>query len=268
MSEKIKNYLGVAIIITILGLAVAALMYVNSYVKNSEPASFRSFAVSGEGKSVGVPDVAEFTFSVITEGGKDVASLQKQNTEKVNKILAFIKASGVEAKDIKTQNYSVEPRYQYFNCPGPIYSNVPSEPKPCPPPEISGYTINQTDSVKVRKFETVGDLLGGVVKNGANSVSQLSFKVDDPTSVQNEARAEAFQKAKDKAQALAKAGGFRLGRLLSIEEGANPQPIYYDKYATGAGGGYASAPAAVPPPNIEPGSQEVTIDITLHYEIE
>ena len=96
----------------------------------------------------------------------------------------------------------------------------------CPPPEIVGYSITQTVSVKVRNFEKIGDLLSGIVDNGANSVSGISFTVDNSTKLENEARKNAMTEAKEKAKAVAEAGGFRLGRLLSVEEGGQ-YPTYY-----------------------------------------
>ena len=82
MSESIKNYLGIAVAAILLVFAYAAISYVNSYSQSIEPSAFRSFTVSGEGKITAIPDVAQFNFSVITEGGKDIAKLQKENTEK------------------------------------------------------------------------------------------------------------------------------------------------------------------------------------------
>lgn len=269
MNSQVKNWVGYALIFALILISIASLWYVRAYSRATEPSSFRSFAVSADGKAVVIPDVATFTFEVITEGGKNLGDSQTENTKKTNDAIAYIKSKGVEAKDIRTQNYNVEPRYQYVNCAAPvmpIYVPEPSTPRACPPPEIIGYTVRQIVSVKVRDFAAVGDILTGVVTNGANSVSQLSFTVDDPTAVENEARAEALEKAKTKAQAMAEAGGFRLGRLLNISEGgAFP---YYDKrmYAAegyGMGGDVMSAPA----PSIEPGSQEFQITMTISYEI-
>src|SRR3989344_4025160 len=206
MNNKIKDYLGVAIIAVLFIFASAATSYVNTFSKSIQPSSFRSFPVSAEGKIVVIPDVAQFSFGVKTEGGKNIADLQKENTEKMNQAIEFIKSNGVEAKDIKTANYSLEPRYQYYNC-------------------------------------------------------SRSFVIDDQTLVQDQARNEAIAKAKTKAVSIAKAGGFRLGRLLSIEEGSTP--IYYGyetMKAAGAGGEAA--------PTIEAGSQEVTVTMTLRYEIQ
>ncbi len=270
MSEKIKNYMGVAIIAGVLLLGYGAVSYGNAYSKSVNPSAFRSFSVSGDGKAVAIPDVATFTFSVITEGGKNLADLQTQNTNKVNKAIAFVKSSGVDAKDIKTQGYDVSPRYQQYNCYGTYSSGVPSiepqpiSPRPCPPAAIVGYTITQTVLVKVRDFSKAGTMLSGVVDAGANSVSSLQFTIDDPSKPQNEARVEAIGKAKAKAEAIARAGGFRLGKLLSIDENGG-YPIYYGAYGKG-GGGYDST-ASAPAPAIEPGSQDVNVTVTLRYEI-
>lgn len=260
MSAKIKDYLGIAIIATLAVFAGVLISFAYIYYQAIKPSSFRSFSVSGEGKITTVPDVAEFNFSIITEGGKDLAALQEQNTKKVNDAIAFVKSKGVGEKDIKTQSYQVDPRYQYFNCPGPRGGEVVA----CPPPEIVGYAIHQNVQVKARDFTKVGELIGGVVQNGANSVSGLMFTIDDPFKVQNDARAEAIAKAKEKAEAIAAAGGFRLGRLLSIEEQGGvvprPYPMYLKESAAGLGGADAA-------PSIEPGSEEVMVTVSLRYEI-
>jgi hypothetical protein len=223
----------------------------------------------GEGKVVAIPDVAVFSFSVITEGGKDIASLQSQNTGKVNKAIEFVKSKGVEAKDIQTKGYNLSPRYQYSSCRevSPISANGMeiSAGKVCPPAEIVGYTITQTVQVKARDFANVGNILSGVISQGVNNVSQLSFQIDDPSVVQEQARDQAIQKAKARAEKVADAAGFRLGRLISVDEGYAPYRVYNSMLESSAG--YASDQKAPAVPTIEPGSQEITVDVTLRYEI-
>lgn len=255
--EKTKQYLYVAIIVALLVGAYSVWSYVSSYGESIQPSSFRSFSVSGEGKIVAVPDVAQFSFSVVTEGGKDLGALQADNSKKMNSAIDFVKKNGVEAKDIKTQNYSISPRYQYYSC-----SHPESSVKPCPPAEIVGYTVSQDVQVKIRDFAKIGVILGGVVEAGANTVSQLQFTIDDPDAAKSQARAEAIEKAKVKAEEIAEAGGFRVGRLLGIDE-SGAQPVYYG-YGAGA---VMKESLAVPAPNIEPGSQDVKVSVTLRYEI-
>lgn len=261
MNEKIKNYLGIAVIAVLFIFALSAMSYVSSYSKSIQPSSFRSFSASGEGKITAIPDIAQFTFSVITEGNKDIAKLQKENTDKTNKIINFAKSSGVTDKDIKTQNYNLEPRYQYYSCP---VSREMAEP--CPPAEIVGYTITQTIAVKIRNFDKIGDIMAGVVQNGANSVSQLSFSVDDISVVQDKAREEAIKKAKERAELIAKAGDFKVGKLLSIDEDGYPEPIY--GYGMGGFVAKSAMESSLPAPQIEPGSQEIKVNVILRYEIE
>lgn len=277
MNQNIKNIMGAVIAVAVLALGYAALSYVNSYSKVIEPSSFRSFSVTGDGKATAIPDIAEFSFQVITEGGNDLNALQVKNTEAMNKIITFVKEQGVAEKDIKTQYYNVEPRYQTSECkvvttPLSVAPNsfggtvVGSINQTCPPPSIVGYTLNQSVAVKMRDFKKIGDIMGGVVKNGANQVGSLSFTVDDQTKVQDEARTEAITKAMAKAQAIAAAGNFKIGRLLNIQEGT-PYPVYSNSLRMEASA-KADGAVSTPAPIIQPGSQEVNVNVTLQYEIE
>ena len=252
MKDNIKNALGIAAAAALVVVSLSSVLYVRSYSKSTQPSSF---SVSAEGKVVANPDVAKFTVGVITQGGLNLGTIQNENADKSNSIADFLKSQGIDKKDIKTQGYSIEPRYQYGVC--------RYEGETCPPPTIVGYTVNQTLEVKGRDFEKLGDILSGVVERGANSVSSLSFTVDDPTVLEQQARDQAIAKAKEKAKTIAKSGGFRLGRLISLSEGSVYAPQYFSDYGIGGG---PSAPAKSPA--LEPGSQEVSIQVSLIYEIE
>ena len=274
MNQMIKNVLGVAIIIAVLAVGCAALSFVRSYGESIQPSSFRSFSVTGQGKAIAIPDVAEFTFTVVTQGGKDVASLQSQNTTAANKVIVFVKSEGVADKDIQTQYYNVSPDYQTYNCNivPQVYSGtsgsaigVPSV-QPCPPASIVGYTITQSVDVKIRDFTKIGDIMGGVVTNGANQVGQLSFTLDDPSTVQNQAEADAITKAKAEAKIVAQTGGFNIGRLLNIQTGGTPYPVYAESAGTGVT--VLSSAKTAPAPAIQAGSEEVDMSVTLQYEIQ
>ncbi|MDE2099727.1 MAG: SIMPL domain-containing protein [Patescibacteria group bacterium] len=250
MDTKIRNYLGVAAIILALSAAVGIFLYVSYYAQNV--ALGRTFSASGNGEVVAIPDVAQMTVSVVTQGGKDIASIQSQNTTKANAIISFLKSQGVESKDIQTQAYNLEPRYTYYNCGSGSTS--------CPPPTISGYTITQSIQVKIRDFTKIGGVVSGVVQNGANSISQLSFTVDNPSKYEDQARSEAISKAEARAQAIASESGFKLGKLVSVDVTVNNQPTPVPVYGMGVLNAAAS-------PNIEPGSQKVSVTATLKYEI-
>ncbi len=264
--ERTKIFLNWAIIIAVLLVGGSVWSLARTYSRSIQPSSFRSFAVTGQGKVVARPDVALFTFNIIDEGGTDIATLERDNTARGNKINSWLKEQGVADKDIKTEQYNLSPRYQNSYCQPNIY-RAGQPVTTCPPPSIVGYTVTQGVTVEVRDFAKIGAILAGVVERGANNVSQLNFTIDDPAAVENEARAKAIAEARDKAKLVARAGGFSVGRLLGIDEGSQP-PIYAEKFGRMMSLDGATAVAPLPAPTIEPGSQDVIVNVTLRYEID
>lgn len=240
--------------VALVVLAFAAMIYTYQYARSVDRLSpTRTFTVEGTADIDTTPDVAMFSATVTTEGSQDIASIQKTNTEKMNKINKFLKDQGVKEKDLKTLQYNLYPRYSSPTCDGGY----------CPPASIVGYTLTQTLEVKVREMNQASALLSGAVTNGANTVSDLRFVLDDDTAAKNKAREEAINKAKNQAGATAKAAGFRLGSLVSIYESSDssaPIPYALDRAS--------EAKAAMMAPTIEPGVQTTTVNVTLTYEIE
>jgi uncharacterized protein YggE len=257
MDTKIKNYLGISIILSLALFVAASFWYVASFSESIT--SDRSFTVNGEGKVVAVPDVAELSFGVLSEGGKNLVDLQKENAGKANTIIAFLKESGIDDKDVKTQSYTITPRYKSYSC-------VPRAEKgyatSCPPSEIVGYSVSQSFTVKIRDLTKTGDILSGVVERGANNVSGPMFTVDDRTQLENQARKDAILAAKEKAKSIAEAGGFRLGKIISLQEGIylplSLSQSFFEK------GGYGGEQVEI---DIEPGSQEIRVTVSIIYEI-
>ena len=234
-------------------LALAVVAYVYQYGRSvNQTYPNRTFTVDGEADLEVASDIATFTASVVTEGGADVAEIQAQNVEKMNTINAFLKEQGVEKKDLKTSQYALSPRYSYQNCDGRSV---------CPPPSIAGYTLTQTLTVKVRDLAPLGIILSGIVEKGANSVSGISFTADDDADARQKARTEAIAKAQKEARAIAKAGNFRIGKLLSIYEDSGIVPDSPLNYGMG---GVAELKAT---PIIEPGTQSGKVRMNLTYEI-
>jgi uncharacterized protein YggE len=205
-----------------------------------------TIAISGEGKVTAIPDIANIQLGLTTEK-KTVAEAQKENTDKMNQLNKQLKDMGVDAKDIQTNNYSIYPQYDY---------NVGKQ-------TLRGYQVNQTVTVKIRNMDKIGDILAMSGTLGLNQVGGLSFGIDDPEKLQNEARIKALENAKEKAKALADIMDVKLGKVVSFNESSQyPQPIYKN-YAMGIGGAAESAPA----PQVESGSLDIVVDAMVVYEI-
>lgn len=209
-----------------------------------------TITISGEGKVVAVPDVATASLGVQTDK-KLAKDAQIENNNKMNAITKAIKDLGVDEKDIKTENYSIYPKYDYNRETGA--SN------------IIGYTVSQSLSVKIRDLDKVGAILAKAGDLGANTVGGVQFTVDDPEKLKFEARQKAIAAAKAKADDLFKNLGVQVGRIVSFNEYSNDgiMPMYAEK-GYGIGGGAVSS---VPAPDIQPGSLEIVSNVNLTFEI-
>ncbi len=229
--------------IVYLGVTAMNAVKQNSYIGRPDAAR-DTIAISAEGKVTALPDIATISVGVQTEN-KAVSAAQKENSTKMNAIIEKVKSFGVASEDIKTSNYSIYPQYDYVN--GRQIER--------------GYMVTQNIDVKVRNLDKIGDILAAVGDLGANQVGGVSFTIDEPEDLRQQARLKALEAAKKKAQALADAAGVKLGKVVgfSENEGYVPSPMYYAKDAAmGMGGGT---------PSIQSGSQDVIVNVTVLYEI-
>lgn len=202
--------------------------------------------ISGIGKALAIPDIATISLGLETEKTA-VASAQAENTKKMNQLYDELKKNEIPKEDITTTQYSVYPKYEWKND-----SQI-----------FKGYVVTQNVTVKIRNFEKIPNILELIGTLGLNQVNSLNFTVDNPETLQQEARVKAIKNAREKAEALAKEAGVKLGRIISFSENNDIlNPELYRNYAMkdlSAGGG--------PAPQIEPGSQEISVQINLSYEI-
>src|SRR3989344_3530677 len=226
-------------LIAVIVLAFVSIKALSRYSRSIQAA--QTITVSADGKVTVVPDLATIHFSVFAEG-PDPVKLQTENNAKMEEAINYIKGQGVDAKDIKTTNYNLSPKYVY-------------NPKPGQSP-IDAYTLNQSVEVKIRDFAKISPILGTLPSRGINEISGPTFSVDDPDKFLNQAREEAFTKAKEKAKAIVSFADARLGRVVTFSESSGYPPIiYFDRAVKEAGMGGGALP---PAPAVEPGSQEAT----------
>lgn len=203
-----------------------------------------TFNVTGEGKVVVKPDIASVTVGLQAQS-PTVKGAQDQINSVINKISENLKQSGIEAKDIQTINYSIYPNMDYAGG----------------SQRITGYSASTNLLIKVRNIDKINEVIDIATNNGANQISGVRFDVDDKTKAENEARQKAVDEAKSKAQEAAKVAGFKLGKIINYSEnfGGFPRPI--PMLST------LESKAAISPTQVEPGTTDITVNVTLSYEI-
>lgn len=199
--------------------------------------------VSGSATVDVAPDVALATVGVQTFDA-DAAIAVGANSEKTAAVLAAVKALGVAEEDLQTTGFSVWPQRAY---------------EKDRPDSITGYLVNNTVSVTVRRLADTGAVLQAAIDAGANEVYGLQFTVSNPDSIQDVARQEAVADARRRARVIAEAAGVKLGRVVTITESSVSAP----PYARGAA--EADLSGAVP---VQPGEVEVTAYVTAVFAID
>ena len=202
--------------------------------------------MSGEGKVSAAPDIAVVSVGVQAQGAT-VKIAQDALNKNINAVSAAVKAAGVGAKDIQTSGYNINPMYDY---------SISSQ-------RITGYQASSNLTIKVRAIEKANAVIDAATQAGANQVGGISFDVDDKTKAQNEARQKAVADAKSKAENAAKIAGFTLGKIINYSEdfGGAVRPI---PMMAKADAGLGASPETA----VEPGSNEITVTVTLSYQIQ
>ena len=199
-------------------LLLTALMAVgNEALAQGSPPREPLINVSGEGEASIAPDMAILTLSVVRNGQTAEAALSANNAA-MREVLDALKADGLADRDIQTSNFSIHPQYRH------------SEPKDgvIDPPEVIGYEVANTLTVRVRDLQKLGSLIDRSVKLGVNQGGQITFTNDDPAEAMTEARKAAVAEALSKARTLTEAAGVKLGRVIEINENTvrpMPQPM-------------------------------------------
>jgi uncharacterized protein YggE len=229
---KTRALLVAAFLVLVAALAAATLPGSAS----SAAADAGGITVLGTASVSSVPDRAELSFGVESQGETARAALAANATE-MRKVIAALKAAG--ATGVKTQNVSLSPRY-----------NERSEPQ--------GFVAVNSVSAMIEQLAKAGAVIDAAVEAGANQVYGPSLSSGDRTDLYRQALKLAVANARANAQSLAEAGGVSLGRVTAIVEGGGaPQPLPYavDK---------AIALEATP---IEPGTQQTTANVTVTFSV-
>lgn len=208
------------------------------------------FTVDGTGEVTAVPETALLNMGVSKQAAS-VEEAQTQVNEVVNQITKKMKALGVEEKNIKTVNYSVNPNYDYTGG----------------SQRINGYMVNADVQVKIKPVDKANQAIDAATKAGATNVGNVQFVLDDEkrAELEDQARQEAITKAKAKAESIAKTSGIRLGKLINVQEsvsGAQPPMPMRAEMAKDAMGG----DIAIQNTELNPGENKVIMTVSLSYE--
>jgi len=202
----------------------------------------RQVTVVGAGKVQGTPDT--LTANVAIEAtARDVTAAMNQVSDRTRAVIdALTNTAKVGRKDVSTTTVTLQPQYGADSS------------------AIVGYRANNSISVKIRDLGAASQTLALIVSTGGNAarINSVDYFIDDDSQLVKDARARAFNDAKDRAEQYAQLSGLDLGKVISISEAAGTAPPTPTPMPR----------AAAAPVPLEPGQQTVSFSVTVIWELE
>lgn len=209
--------------------------------KNQVP----QISVTGEGKVKIVPDQAVVTVG-FQNSGKDANEVKNLNDEVVDRVIKFLKKSGISATDYKTNNVSLYKGYDYEK-------------------KKSNFQASQTLIITLKDLSKYDYIMMGLNDVGVNSINGVEFKSSKIEDYESDARKKAILNAKQKAQDYVSVLGQKVGKALLITDNSQsyfPQPMYKgNMMAMASDGGAQRETLAV-------GELEINTNVSVTFALE
>lgn len=215
-------------------------------------ANTNTLSVSGVGQASAAPDIAYVDLGVTTSG-PDVGPAVEQTNQTARMVMQAILEVGVDEADVQTTNFNVWSEDRSGALPVSPEGQAPAA-------QTTIYHAENDLHVTVRDVDQLGDVIQAGLDAGANQVRGVNFGIEETTAVQAEARAQAVEDARQRAEDLADEMGVTLGDPIVISEGiggGGPYPVL-EAAATGLGGGG---------PSISPGQLTVQVQVYVTYQL-
>jgi len=195
------------------------------------------------------PDMVRISLSVISEG-PEPQDVIRENSKRVSRVLDMLQRKGAAKDELSTSRFSIQPMY--------------SQPKPGErnfSPQIIGYRVNNSITVKSQNLQLAGDLVQAAVDGGANTIDFVSFGLDDERTKRSDVLRQAVENAREDADAAVTASGAQLGRIHRLTINTAGQ-VYQSRQAQLFGKANAT------PPPMEPADVVVSASVTIEFEIQ
>jgi uncharacterized protein YggE len=214
-------------------------------IVNSSTTTVAGITVNGTGRAFGTPDVVYLQLGVNLER-TSVAEARDAAASAMQAVIDSLRRNGIAENDIQTSQFSIQPQYDFA---GRVQT-------------LRGYRVTNVVTAKISQIATAGKVIDDAAAAGGNAVvvQSINFAIDDPTELQEQARAEAMSQARQRAEELADHADVRLVRPITISEG------YQQAVPLAAPEARLAAQDAATP--IQSGELEVIVNVSVLYAIE
>ena len=197
-----------------------------------------SVYVGADGKFESAPDTALLQFRISVQDDTSQAAYEHaaKQTEQVRQVL---RANGIEPKAANLGFLSVQPVYEWK-----------------PKQKVIGYRVTTDVTLKLKDFSKIGPITQQLADANVSETQTLNYTLETIDEAKNKAVEDAYRRARNSADAIARASGRTLGELSyasvdTFENQRSPIPRMAHAMATRI--------ESTPPPTEEFTPQNVTV---------
>lgn len=196
--------------------------------------------VGADGKFEAAPDTAQIQMNISAQDDSPQAAYQRASKD-VDQVRQVLRASGLETKLATIGFYSVQPMYEYK-----------------PKQRVVGYRVTTDVTLKLKDFSKIGPITQQLAEANVSETQTLNYILENMDEAKNHAVEDAYRRARNSAETLARASGRTLGDLsyASVDTFENPRPVMPRMARAMAAVG---PNAATPAPTEEFSPQNVTV---------
>jgi uncharacterized protein len=165
-----------------------------------KPVDVRTISTSGEAVVYAVPDEVVVNFGVET-AQPELEKAKSLNDQAAAKLVKALKAMGIEAKYIQTDNMEIEIRYKDNGL------------------VIDGYRVRRGYAVTLKDTKKFDSLTTTALQSGANRLLGFEYRTSELRQLRDQARRMAIKAGHEKAIELADAVSCQVGAPRVIQEG-------------------------------------------------
>jgi len=197
-----------------------------------------SVYVGADGKFEAAPDTAQVQMNISVQDDNPQAAYQRAS-KNVDQVRQVLRANGLDTKSATVGFFSVQPMYEWK-----------------PKQRVIGYRVATDVMLKLKDFSKIGPITQQLAEANVSETQTLNYILENMDDAKNHAVEDAYRRARNSAETVARASGRALGDLsyASVDTFENPH-IVMPRMARAM----AAPNAAAPAPTEEFTPQAVTV---------
>jgi uncharacterized protein YggE len=166
--------------------------------------------VGADGKFEANPDTAQIGFCISAQESHSHAAYDRASKQ-AEQVRQILRTNGIDPKAAEIGYFSIQPVYDYRN----------------PKPKLVGYRVNANVSLKLKDFSKVAPIIQQLADSDITGNQSITYTLENMDAAKTKAVEDAYRRARESAEAVARAGGRTLGELsyASVDTFENVRPI-------------------------------------------